>query len=50
MNGDTIDERDIYKIDDLTKLLEDLELNLDLQLELTQGRQENENLQNNKPA
>ena len=50
MNGDTIDERDIYKIDDLAKLLEDLELNLDLQLELTQGRQENDNLQNNKPA
>ena len=44
MKGDTIDERDIYRIDDFMELIRDLETNLDFQLELTQTRQKNENL------
>lgn len=48
MKGDTIDERDIYRIGDFMELIRDLETNLDFQLELTQTRQQNENLQNIK--
>lgn len=48
MKGDTIDERDIYRIGDFMELIRDLETNLDFQLELTQTRQQNENLQDIK--
>ena len=44
MKGDTIDERDIYRIGDFEELIMDLETDLDFQLELTQTRQQNENL------
>ena len=37
--GDTIDERDIYKSDDFLKLVDDLEMNLDFQRELTEARE-----------